>query len=482
MTVDPTADPTADSAADSRMIDKRPRSLVHMFLERVDETPGGDAYYYPLEGGWQESSWEHTRDLVEGLAAGLLALGVQPEDRVALIMGLRYEWVLGYLAALWSGGAVTVIDPASDDATIIRVLADSGAKVVVAEDYDTVHTLWRVRAEIRQVAKVVQVDGDFPDGRVLTLEGLLALGHEHLAAEPRALSRRLYALRREGLAALPYVTDAQGSLRGVRLTHAALTYQAAAVATLGQLGVDDLLYVPLRSTSAYAQALLGVQLACGFPVALEGRPGRAVESLQVVRPTVVAGTAGLLEGVRARAEEETSEGRLRRRASERAFEVARQVREAEAAGETLPGRLARRHRSLDRKVLAGVRGVFGDRLRCVVVAGAGIDAELADYFALSGVTVLEAYGRAEAAGAVSVTLPEEVGSRTAGRALPGTQVRISEEGEIQVWGPGVTDGYHGRRTDRVGLVDQGWLLTGDAGVLDGDGRLRVLGRLVERPR
>ncbi|HEX4470362.1 MAG TPA: AMP-binding protein, partial [Nocardioides sp.] len=148
---------------DPVVIDKRPRSLVHMFLQRVEDAPGDDAYYYPLEGGWQESTWADTRDLVEGLAAGLLALEVQPEDRVALIMSTRYEWVLGYLAALWTGAAVTVIDPAADDATIARVLTDSGARVVLAEDYDTVRMLWRIRAEIRLVSKVVQVDGDYPD-------------------------------------------------------------------------------------------------------------------------------------------------------------------------------------------------------------------------------------------------------------------------------------------------------------------------------
>jgi long-chain acyl-CoA synthetase len=462
------------------VIDKRPRSLVHMFLQRVEDAPADDAYYYPLEGGWQESSWAHTRDLVEGLAAGLLALEVQPEDRVALILSTRYEWVLGYLASLWAGAAVTVIDPAADDTTITRVLADCGARVVLAEDYDTVQLLWRIRAEIRQVGKVIQVDGDFPDERVLTLEGLLSLGHDHLTQQPRALSQRLYAVRRQGLAALPYATDARGNLRGVRLSHAALTYQATAVAALGQLGVDDLVYLPLPSTSAYAQAVLGVQLACGFPVALEGRSALAVESMRTIRPTVVAGTARLLERVRTRAEEETGDGRMRRRATERAFEVSRQVRDAEASGEAIPRRLARRHRSLDRKALADVREIFGDRLRGVVVAGSGVDAELGDYFALAGVTVLEAYGHTEAAGAVSVALPADAGSRTAGRPLPGTQVRISADGEIHVAGPGLTDGYHGRRIDVAGLLDQGWLRTGDAGVLDAEGRLRVLGRLVER--
>jgi long-chain acyl-CoA synthetase len=435
---------------DPVVIDKRPRSLVHMFLSRVGETPDEDAFYYPVEGGgWQESSWAHTHELVEGLAAGLLALGVEPEDRVAVIASTRYEWVLAYLATLWAGAAVTAVDPGADDDTIARVLADSAARVVIAEDYDTVRTLWRIRGRIRDVSKVVQVDGDYPDERVLTLEGLLGLGHDHLEAQPRALSQRLYAVRRQGLASLLYVDDRRGGLRGVRLTHGALTYQATAVALLGELTDADLVYVSLPFRSAYAQALLGIQLACGFPLALEGRFDRAVHSMAVVRPTVVAATASLLERVRDDIEQDRRPG------------------------------LLRRQRWVEKKVRDDVREVFGDRLRFVVCAGRGLDSDVSDFFEQAGSTVLEAYGRAETGGAVSVALPADAGSHTSGRPIPGTDVRISADGEIEVAGPGVMDGYHGRRADSEAALDRGWLRTGDAGVLDAEGRLRVLGRQVD---
>ena len=144
---------------DPVVIEKRPRSLVHMFLARVHDAPDDDAYYYPVEGGWQESTWAQTQVLVEGLAAGLLALGLQPEDRVAVIASTRYESVLAHVATWWAGGAVTGVDPAADEETMPRVLVDSGARVVVAESYDVVRVLWRIRARIRDVVKVVQIDG-----------------------------------------------------------------------------------------------------------------------------------------------------------------------------------------------------------------------------------------------------------------------------------------------------------------------------------
>jgi long-chain acyl-CoA synthetase len=436
---------------DPAVIDKRPRSLVHMFLDRVVETPDEDAFYYPVEGGWQESTWSQTHALVEGLAAGLLALGIGTEERVAIIASTRYEWALGYLATLWAGAAVTAVPVTADDDTMASLLVDSGARVVIAEDYDTVHALWRIRASIRHVAKVVQIDGDYPDERVLSLEGLLALGHDHLQEQPRALSQRLYAVRRQGLAAVPYVGH-DGGHRGVRLSHAALTYHATAMAALGRLSDADLVYLPLPLTTVYAQAVLGVQLACGFPVALEGREDRVIDSVALVRPTLVAATPSILERMRAQIEEGQPRG------------------------------LLRRQKSLDKRMNTEVRETFGDRLRYVVCAGGGIDSGLADFFEIAGVTILEAYGRAETGGAVAVALPEDAGTRTAGLALPGTEIRISSDGEILVSGPGLMDGYHGRRPGRSALApptESGWLRTGDAGVLDAEGRLRVLGRYVD---
>ncbi len=191
----------------------------------------------------------------------------------------RYEWVLAFLAVQFCGAAVTLVDPAAGDVEVAHVLQDSGARVVIAEDYEAVRTLWRIRARIRDVTKVVQIDGDYPDERVLSLEGLLGLGAEQLEAEPRVIAQRLYAVRRQGLAAIVYEPASDGLLRGVRLTHSALTYQGAAVASLGVVGEPDLLYLCLPLARTFGRALFAAHLACGYPVALEGRPDRVLDSL-----------------------------------------------------------------------------------------------------------------------------------------------------------------------------------------------------------
>jgi long-chain acyl-CoA synthetase len=467
--------------SDPVTIDRRPRSLVHMFLERADETPDDDAYYYPVEGGgWQESTWAQTRELVEGLAAGLLALGLEVEDRVALMVSTRYEWVLTFLAAQAAGAAVTPIDPTTDPEEIARVLVDCGARVVIAEDYEAVRMLWQIRSRIRDVTKVVQIDGDYPDARVLTLEGLLGLGHDHLQERPRAVPQRLYAIRRSGLAALVHPSSDEGPGRAVRLSHGSLTYQATALSMLGLLDPGDLLCcaVPLAGTAG--RSALAAQLAAGCPLALA--PGRTggdadddslADDLWVVRPTVLVADPPQLERLRGRVQKEQRSGLVRRRTTERAFDVARQVRDQQSAGERVPSGLARRHRSLDKRVLSHVREAFGGRLRFVVTGD--LDADTADFYDLADLTVLEGYGLPEAGGVVALALPDDRGSRTDGHPLPGTEVRIGADGEVLVAGPGLMDGYHGRRAPKVVVGE--WLHTGDSGALDPAGRLRIFGRL-----
>ncbi|WP_191908006.1 AMP-binding protein [Nocardioides cynanchi] len=460
-------------------IERRPRSLAHAFWDRVEVAPDAPAYYYPVDGGWQESTWGQTAELVEGLAAGLLALGVGVEDRVAIVSTTRFEWILSALAAWSVGAAVTSVSPGADDDRLAHVLADSGARVVIAEDDDEVRQLWRVRARIRDVAKVVQIDGSYPDQRVLSLDGLLRRGSEHLEEQPRATAQRRYAVRREGLAAIRYPDGSDPQSRGVRLRHSALTYQGAALTSLGVLGENDLLHLAVPLAQTFGQTLLAVQLSGGFPAAVDGDPERLLGSLAVVRPTFLGAPPEMLTRVRAAVSKEQS-GRLQRRAMDHAYESARRVRELEAQGTAVPPRVSRRHRSLDRRQLAPVREAFGDRLRFVVAGTASLEAGLMEFFELAGVEVLGSYGVTEAGGAVCVDLPGDHRPGTAGRPLPGTSIRITDDGEVQVAGPGLMEGYHGRRLDTATVLRRGWLSTGDAGVLDEDGRLRILGRRAAR--
>ncbi len=160
---------------------------------------------------------------------------------------------------------------------------------------------------------------------------------------------------------------------------------------------------------------------------------------------------------------------LRRRAADRAYDVARQVRDLEADEEKVPRRLARRHRRLDKRVLSDVRELFGDRLRFLVTPGVGLDSSTAELLDLAGVTVWRPTAGPRPGERSAVALPTDRGSGTAGRPLPGTEVRVAEGGEILVAGPGLMEGYHRRRADTAAVLGKGWWHSGDTGALDAGG-------------
>ena len=233
----------------------------------------------------------------------------------------------------------------------------------------------------------------------------------------------------------------------MRLSHGSLTYQATALSMLGLLDEGDLLCCAVPLGGTVGRSVLAAQLASGCPLALApGRPGDGprdgpddddadtlADDLWVVRPTVLVAGQPQLERLRGRLQRAQRSGLLRRRTAERAFETAREVREQRVAGERVPAGLARRHRSLDKKVLSEVREVFGGRLRFVVTGD--LDSDTGDFYDLAGVTVLEGYGTAEAGGVVALALPGDAGSRTVGQPAD-RDARCGSPTTARSWSPG----------------------------------------------
>src|ERR687898_1208980 len=173
----------------------RPTTMAHMFWARSLVAPTDMAFSYPVNGIWQQSTWGETRELVESLAAGLIGLGVEPQDRVAIISETRFEWILADLAIMCAGGATTTVYPSTKPDEVAHILNDSDATVVLVDSLEQVAKLHAIRGRIRKVRKVVLFEGDFPDRRVMTLEDLLRSGHGVLESDPDAVSRRMGELR-----------------------------------------------------------------------------------------------------------------------------------------------------------------------------------------------------------------------------------------------------------------------------------------------
>ena len=474
----PTTTTSATEQVDRALIESRAPNVAQLFRDRVERTPHAVAFRFPDGDQWPSVSWTEVQQAAHRLAAGLIALGIGPEDRVAIASSTRYEWVLADLAVMLSGGATTTIYPTTIAPDVAYILSNSGSVVAFAEDDEQVAKLRDRRVDLPELARVVTFDGTGDGDWVIGLAELEQMGQELLATNPSAVDERTDAIRPDQLATIIYTSGTTGRPKGVRLTHDAWTYEAAAVDSLGLLGPDDLQYLWLPLAHVFGKVLLTLPLQIGFATAVDGRVDRIVDNLAVVRPTFMGAAPRIFEKAYGRITlMMAEEGGLRERLFHWSVGVGRQVSELRARGERPTGVLARKLALADKLVLHKVRARFGGRIRFFISGSAALNKDVASWFDSIGLSILEGYGLTETSAASFVNRPGTNRVGTVGWALPGTEVRIAEDGEVLLRGPGVMEGYHDRPEETAEVKDaQGWLHTGDLGELDDRGFLRITDR------
>ncbi|SEC81179.1 long-chain acyl-CoA synthetase [Streptomyces misionensis] len=475
------------------LIENRPPSVAALFLERVAATPDAEAYRYPVPPAsgqgpddWKSLSWAGAAERVYAIAAGLIELGIQPEQRVALASSTRVEWILADLGIMCAGGATTTIYPQTNADESAFILSDSESRVLIAEDAAQVAKAAEKRAELPELTKVVVIDPAGVDGDdwVITLDELEKRGAAHLGQHPELIKERVGALTKDQLATLIYTSGTTGRPKGVRLPHDNWSYMARAISATGLLGPDDVQYLWLPLAHVFGKVLTSGQIEIGHVTAVDGRVDKIIENLPVVQPTYMAAVPRIFEkvynGVAAKAREG---GAAKYKIFQWAAEVAREYAKAEqdnfrrTGNRTVPFGLAVKHKVADTLVFAKIREAFGGRLRACVSGASALAPEIGYFFAGAGIHILEGYGLTESSAASFVNPGEAYRTGTVGKPLPGTEVRIADDGEILLRGPGIMQGYHKLpdKTDEV-LESDGWFHTGDIGELSPDGYLRITDR------
>ncbi|WP_116245197.1 long-chain fatty acid--CoA ligase [Nocardiopsis sp. FIRDI 009] len=472
-------------------------SIAAMFTARVAESGDAVAFTHPVPDPsgdgetWAELTWTQTRDRVRDIALGLHSLGVTSQARCAIAASTRIEWILADLGVLCAGGATTTIYPSCTPPDCAYIVSDSGSMVAFAENDEQVDKLLQQRARMPGLSRVIAFEGEAggDDEWVISLADLEARG-ARLAAERPGLFEELVArVRPEHLATLIYTSGTTGRPKGVRLDHANWLYEAEALHTLDQelraqgralLTGDDVQYLWLPLAHVFGKVIQVGQLRIGYRTAVDGRMDRIVDNLAVVRPTFMAAAPRIFEKVYNRVVMQAREGgAVRYRIFRWAAGVADRVARERERGREPGGVLAVQHRVADRLVFAKLRERFGGRLRFFVSGSAPLAPEIGRFFYGAGITILEGYGLTESSGATFVNRPGEVRFGSVGRPLPGTEVRIAEDGEVMLRGGGVMRGYHNLSgATQAVLTEDGWFATGDIGVLE-DGRLRITDRKKE---
>ncbi|ATL29645.1 AMP-dependent synthetase/ligase [Streptomyces formicae] len=405
---------------------------------------------------WSELSYDGLRDAVRRVGRALIALGVRPDDRVAILAETRPEWTRTHFGVLAAGAVVVPVYPTAGDEEVAWVLSDSGATVVICED-------------AAQAAKVEQLRGRLPGLRHLVLMGEEP---DELASEEDLLERA--TARRPGdLATIIYTSGTTGLPKGCLLTHGNLLAVQGATLPLIDGGPGDSTYLYLPLAHLLAQLIEFTTLIDGGALTFYGgRVENVVAELAEARPTHLPSVPRLFEKVRSvvLSLAEAEEGGRER------FDEAVRIGVLAADG-VLPPELRDAHEAADKALYALVRQALGGRVRWALTGGAPIAPDTVDFLRACGIAVYEGYGMTESAGALTLNHPGAVRYGTVGRPLDGVELRIADDGEVLARGAMVFPGYHHNEAATRDAVDaEGWLHTGDLGELDADGFLTITGR------
>jgi long-chain acyl-CoA synthetase len=417
--------------------------------------------------------WSHAEfsKQVRETARGLIALGIEAGDTVAILGSTCPEWTVADCAALAAGATVVPIYHTNSPEECAYVLTDSAARAVICEDAG-------------QLMKIAAVQGDCPalEHVIAMHPGLVVMSLEDLRARAGeipadALDARATSVSASDVATIVYTSGTTGPPKGCLLTHANCI--ATMEMTEARLDLDCsavmFLFLPLAHVLARLTQL--VVLDVGGTLAFwSGQPAALLDDIAASRPTHVPSVPRLFEKIRTRALTSIEDaGAPRRKLFDWALTTGRKTRAGERAGSVgLPLRV--QHAIADRLVLSKVRALFGGELQLALTGAAPIAQDVLEFFDACGVLVLEGWGMTETTAAGTLNTPEAFRFGTVGRPLPGTEVAIADDGEILVRGPNVFDGYHRNPAATAEAFADGWLLTGDLGALDADGFLRITGR------
>jgi long-chain acyl-CoA synthetase len=437
-----------------------PRTLPALLLRRAAERPDDAALREKHLGLWRETSWAQYAERSARVGLGLLALGVEPGDRVAVQAENRPEWLLADLGAQGIGAVVAGVYPTSPAAELEYLLGHSEAVVLIAEDEEQFDKAMEVRERVPSLRHVVVVDprnvaGIDADPAVMTFAELERLGAERSRADWDA---RVAALDPEATAIIVYTSGTTGPPKGAMISHANLMAAGETFLQAYDVGPKDevLSYLPL---SHIAERLFSVvdAIAAGYTVNFgEGGPSFQ-QDLRDVQPTFFLGVPRVWEKMMASVEIRMADASRAKRSLHRM-----------AARGGPGGRLLQRP----------LREKLGmSRCRNALSGAAPIAPQVLEYFRSLGVPIREGYGQTENTAMATYTPADDIRIGTVGKAAPGVELRIAEDGEILTRSRGVFQGYFKDPAATAATLDaDGWLHTGDVGVLDDDGFLTITDR------
>jgi len=458
------------------------RSVPDMWHHRIGSTPDAEALRYREKGAWHSLTWGQAGKQVKAMATALLSEGLAPADRVCILARTSHDWVLADLAILCSGAATTTIYPNAPDTDTRFILEDSVSKILFVDDPVQAARIEAMREDLPELRRVVVFrDEKRRKGFVMSLDAFVEQGRDWAAKHPEGYTEARKSVGPDSLATLMYTSGTTDRPKGVMLTHDAWIYKAEAIDALGFMTPVDVQFLFLPLSHVFAKVLEMSFIRLGIPTVVDGNVDELMNNLADARPTWLAAVPRIFEKARERILDHVSkQSAPKRKLFEWAMRTGRRASAKRQQGRSPRGLSKVKLALADRLVLRDVRERFGGRIRFMISGGAPLSKDVAEFFDAIGILILEGYGLTESAAASCVNRPGDVRFGTVGKPLPDCDVRIDDDGEILIKSRGVMKGYWGLEEESAKVLsDDGWLHTGDLGVIHHSGHVEITGRKKE---
>jgi long-chain acyl-CoA synthetase len=431
----------------------------------------------PKGGTYQDISYTEFGESVDAFRKGLNALGVQKEDRVALLSENRPEWAITDFGSLKAGAVTVPMFSTLTAAQVGYILKDSGSKIICVSTSRQLEKVTAIRDEVPTLEQIIvfdPIEGELPEG-VIQFEGVCELDGQGQGIEVRNPSHA----SEDDIATIIYTSGTTGDPKGVMLTHANFISNLQACKSLIEVSDADVLlsFLPL---SHVFERLGGhyVPLSSGAKVAYAESTFTVAQNMREVAPTVMLSVPRLYETMHDRILRAVQEGSsLKQKIFHWGVSVGSSVSSVIQQGKKPSAILQLQQNIADKLVFAKLKAATGGRLRFFVSGGAALPQSIAEFFHAAGILILEGYGLTETSPVISMNHPAQWKFGTVGVPAPGVEVHIAEDGEILTRGPHVMKGYFNNEAATAEVIDgEGWFHTGDIGLIDEDGFVKITDR------
>jgi long-chain acyl-CoA synthetase len=425
------------------------------------------------DGEWHDVTFATVGEIVSEIARGLIDLGIEKGDRVSVLANTRPEWTYLDFAISSAGGTVVPIYPTNSPQECEWVAGNSEARAIVCEDAAQVAKIVAVRDRLPKLETLIVID---PAGDVADAVALDDIRERGRGVDPARLEERTASVGPDDAFTFIYTSGTTGPPKGCVLSHGNYRGVLDMCESIGVVEGNDTTYLFLPLAHAYALLIQLLSFDGGGTIAyFGGDPKAIIPEIGEVKPTYLPSVPRIFEkiytlaspGIKAKMSDEEFRAMV---------ELGVKVRDADAHGQEVPAELRAKFAALDEQVFKRVRAIFGGNVRQAVTGAAPIAQEILEFFYACGVPVLEGYGMTETATVATYSTIENHRFGTVGRALPGVEARIAEDGELLLKGANIFQGYYKDAEKSFGTIEDGWLHTGDLATIDEDGFISIVGR------